>query len=99
MTIEANLDHLWVVRQSAATQIGGILLPDSAKPKVHKGKIITVGETISGINTSKVRVGRIAIFNKSAGFEIEENGVTYTILRLNDIIGTDSEKHDTIGTL
>ncbi len=89
MTIEANIDCLWVIREKAASEIGGILIPDSAKPKVHKGRIITVGDTILGIKTSKVRVGRVAIFNKTSGFDIDEGGVTYTILRLNDVIGTD----------
>lgn len=89
-SISANGDCLWVTRLDAATESGGILIPDAAKPKVNKGLIVTVGELVMSIKTCTVRVGRIAIFNKTAGFEITEDGVTYTILRLNDIIGTDA---------
>lgn len=89
MNIKANLDCIWVIREKAESERGGILIPDSALSKVHKGEIITVGETVMSIKESKVRVGRIAIFNKTSGFDIKEGDITYTILRLNDIIGTD----------
>jgi co-chaperonin GroES (HSP10) len=92
ITISANADCVWVTRLDAETEKGGILIPDAAKPKVNKGLIVTVGEIVTSIKTSKVRVGRIAIFNKTAGFEITEEGIKYTILRLNDIIGTDHLK-------
>lgn len=85
MTIKASNDCVWVVKQDADTHTGGIQLPDSAKPKVHKGKIITVGKLVSD-NT--IKEGRLAIFNKSAGFEIEEEGIEYTILHQIDIVGT-----------
>lgn len=87
MTIKATNDCIWVTRQGADNHKGGIMLPDSAKPKVHKGKIVTVGKLVSD---DTIKEGRIAIFNKSAGFEIEEGGVEYTILRQIDVVGTDA---------
>jgi len=89
MTIKASNDCIWVTRQDADTKQGGIMIPDSAKKPVHKGKIITVGKLVSDDTISK---NRIAVFNKSSGFEIDEEGITYTILRQIDIVGTDDPK-------
>lgn len=89
MTIKATNDNCWVTRDVPATEQGGIQIPDSAKPKVHRGKIITVGKLVSD---ETIKVGRIAIFNRSAGFEITEEGIEYTILRQLDIVGTDEAK-------
>lgn len=86
MTIKATNDCVWVIRDVPATEHGGIQIPDSAKPKVHRGKIITVGKLVSD---ETIKAGRIAIFNRSAGFEITEEGIEYTILRQLDIVGTD----------
>lgn len=85
MKIKASNDCIWVTRESPPTESGGVGIPDSAKPKVHRGKIITVGKLVSD---DSIKEGRTAIFNKSAGFEIPEEGVEYTILRQIDIVGT-----------
>lgn len=86
MTIKASNDCIWVTRQDADTKHGGIMIPDSAKKSAHKGKIITVGKLVSD---TTIEAGRMAVFNKSSGFEIEESGIIYTILRQLDIVGTD----------
>lgn len=86
MTIKASNDCLWVIRDVPPEESNGIAIPDSAKPKVHKGKIITVGKLVSD---DTIKAGRLAIFNKSAGFEIPEGGIEYTILRQGDVVGTD----------
>jgi len=85
MTIKASNDCLWVIRKGSEDKQGGIMIPDSAKKSAHKGKIITVGKLVSD---DTIKDGRIAVFNKSSGFEIEEEGVTYTILRQIDVVGT-----------
>jgi co-chaperonin GroES (HSP10) len=86
MTIKATNDNTWVIRDVPETEKNGIQIPDSAKPKVHRGKIITVGKLVSD---DTIKVGRVAIFNRSAGFEITEGNIEYTILRQLDIVGTD----------
>ncbi len=85
MTIRATNDNAWVCRDVPASEKSGILIPDSAKPAMHRGKIITVGKLVSDPD---IKEGRTAIFNKSAGFPIVEDGVEYTILKQMDIIGT-----------
>jgi chaperonin GroES len=89
MTIKATNNILWVIRDIAESEKNGILIPDSAKPKVHRGKIITVGKLVSD---ETIKEGRVAIFNKSSGFEITEDGIEYTVLRQDEIIGTDDCK-------
>ena len=89
MTIIAANDILWVRRQESESEIDGITIPDSAKKPLHKGEIVTVGELVSDPSSKKYNV---AIFNKSAGFEIEEDGITYLILRQMDIVGYDEPK-------
>ena len=86
MTIEATNDCCWVIREVSDSEKSGILIPDAAKKSAHKGLIITVGKLVSD---KSIKKGRIAIFNKSSGFEITEDGITYLILRQLDIIGTD----------
>jgi co-chaperonin GroES (HSP10) len=84
--IRASNDNVWVIREVPPSEQGGVAIPDSAKPKVHRGKIITVGKLVSDDTISE---GRIAIFNKSAGVEIPEGGIEYTILKQIDVVGTD----------
>lgn len=86
MTIKASNNCVWVVRDTPLTEKGGILIPDSAKKSAHRGEIITVGKLVSD---PSIKEGRCAIFNKSSGFDIEEEGVVYTVLSQIDIIGTD----------
>lgn len=90
--IQATNDNLWVRRYATQTKLNGIYIPDSAQKKLHKGIIITAGELTSDKN---INPGRTAIFNKNAGFEIEEDGVVYTILKQIDIVGTDEYKKET----
>lgn len=87
MKIKATNDNVWIVRHPQQTEVGGILIPESAKIKVHKGDIVTVGELVSD---KKIKEGSVAIFNKSAGFPIEEGGVEYTVLTQIDIVGIDA---------
>jgi chaperonin GroES len=91
MTIKATNDNLWIRKFAAKRERGGIAIPDSAQPKTNKGLFVTVGKLTTDPD---MKAGRVAIFNRSAGFEIEENGVTYLILRQIDVVGTDDYKNE-----
>jgi chaperonin GroES len=84
MNIEATNDNVWIIRQDSEVVRGGIHIPDSVKKKMHRGDIVTVGELVMD---KKIKKGRTAIFNKSAGFEIDEDGITYVVLNQSEIIG------------
>lgn len=89
MTIQASNNNCWVIREDSQNQQGGIMIPDSAKKSAHKGRIVSLGKLFSDENA---KLFELAIFNKSAGFEIEEGGVTYVILSQVDIVGYDKRK-------
>jgi chaperonin GroES len=69
---------------------GGILLPDSAKQKPQRGKVIAVGKgklRDSGDRTPvNVVVGDEVIYGRYSGTDIEVSGVEIKILRESDIL-------------
>lgn len=62
----------------------GIIIPDTAKEKPQKGKIIAVG---SGKKDEPltVKVGDEVLYGKYAGTEINVDGKEYLIMRESDI--------------
>ncbi len=86
------LDDRVVVEVSAAEEMtaGGIVLPDNAKEKPQRGKVIAVGPgklLESGERGSlSVSIGDEVIFGKYGGTEIEVDGEEVKILRESDIL-------------
>lgn len=65
--------------------IGGIIIPDSAKEKPLKGKVVAVG------NGSKdeemiLKVGDEVLYGKYAGTELEFENEKYLIMRQSDVL-------------
>jgi len=69
---------------------GGILLPDTAKQKPQRGKIIAVGPgrtRDSGETTAlSVKVGDEVLYGKYSGSDVEVDGKELKILREGDIL-------------
>jgi len=69
---------------------GGILLPDSAKEKPQRGKILAVGEgrtTDAGARIAlTVKVGDEVLYGKYAGTEIKYQGDELKILREGEVL-------------
>ncbi|GAB4313246.1 MAG: co-chaperone GroES [Bacteroidales bacterium] len=63
---------------------GGIIIPDTAKEKPQRGKVVAVGP---GTNDQKlsVKVGDMVLYGKYAGTEISHDGKTYLIMKESDI--------------
>lgn len=76
--------------EAAEKTQGGIVLPDSAKEKPTKGKVISVGEgklLDSGERAELlVKKGDKVLYGKYAGTEITVDGKDYLILKENDIL-------------
>jgi len=64
---------------------GGIILPDTAKEKPQKGKIIAVGPGKDGVKMT-VKKGNTVLYGKYAGQELNHEGVDYLIMREDDIL-------------
>ena len=82
-----------IVKQNEAEEKtkSGIVLPDTAKEKPTKGKVISVGP---GKLDDKgkpmelgVRVGDTVYYGKYSGTDIEVDGQKFVILRETDILG------------
>jgi chaperonin GroES len=86
------LDDRVVVEPQEAEDVtaGGIVLPDTAKEKPQRGKIVAVGPgklLDSGERgTLSVAVGDEVIYGKYSGSEIEVEGREVKILRESDIL-------------
>ena len=69
---------------------GGILLPDSAKEKPQRAKVMAVGEgrlTDKGERVAlTLKTGDEILFGKYAGTEIKWNGEEYKILRESEVL-------------
>lgn len=71
------------------TTKSGIVLPETAKEKPQKGKIIAVGSgRIAGdeIIPLEVKEGDIVIYEKYGPTEIKSNGEDYLIIKEDDIL-------------
>jgi chaperonin GroES len=62
----------------------GIIIPDTAKEKPQKGKVIAVG-TGKKDEPMTVQVGDHILYGKYAGTEISVDGKEYLIMRESDI--------------
>jgi chaperonin GroES len=92
------IDDRIVVRNLEAEEksAGGILLPDTAKEKPQKAKILAVGAgrlTEDGKRIPlDVRVGDTVLFGKYSGTEVKWNGEELRILRESEVLAVVDEK-------
>jgi chaperonin GroES len=91
MKIRPLADKVLVQRVEAETQTaGGIFLPDSAKEKPQRGKIISVGagKVLDDGTRKKVQVkkGDAVLFTSYAGTDIKIDGKEYLIMDESDIM-------------
>ncbi|WP_372368219.1 co-chaperone GroES [Candidatus Uabimicrobium sp. HlEnr_7] len=86
------IDDRVVVEIEAAqsTTQGGIVLPEAAKEKPQRGKIIAVGKgklLASGERAAcSLSEGDRVIFGKYSGTEVKYDGAEYKILKEGDIL-------------
>ncbi len=67
----------------------GIIIPDTAKEKSHRGKIIAVGigkYDDGKLNPMTVKVGDVVLYKEYAGDEFKLDGEEVIILKEDDII-------------
>jgi len=71
--------------------VSGIVLPDTAKEKPPKGKVMATGPGKYDDNGTLVPMpvshGDVVVFAKYAGTEIKLDGEDYLVLRATDLIG------------
>jgi chaperonin GroES len=92
MKLRPLADRVIVKQSEAETKTAsGIVLPDSAKEKPTKGKVISAGP---GKTDEKgkpmalsVKSGDTVFYGKYSGTDIEVDGEKFVILRETDILG------------
>jgi len=76
-------DRLLVERvEEATTTASGIIIPDNAKEKPSRGKVLAVGNDVEDVTT-----GDSVVFGKYAGTELVLDDKEYLVLELSDILG------------
>jgi chaperonin GroES len=73
------------------TTVGGIVLPDTAKEKPQKGKVLAVGDGKVNEDTGKrtpldVAEGDEVLYSKYGGTEIKVDGEELLVLRESDVL-------------
>lgn len=86
------LDDRIVIQQVEAEErtAGGIVLPDSAKERPQRGKVVATGPGRMMDNGERsevgVKKGDEVLYAKYSGTEVEIDGKEYVILRESDIL-------------
>lgn len=86
MNIKPLFDRV-LIEPTAAEEVtlGGIIIPDTAKEKPLKGKVIAIGDGTKD-EPMILAVGNEVLFGKYAGTELELDGVKYLMMRQNDVL-------------
>jgi chaperonin GroES len=85
-------DRLIVDRiEDTEQQVGGIIIPDTAKEKPQQGKVIAAGNgkvrDDGSLTPLDVKAGDTVLFGKYSGQEIKLDGIEYLIMREDDVLG------------
>ena len=72
-------------------QVGGIIIPDTAKEKPQQGKVIAAGKgklkEDGGLQPMDVKDGDTILFGKYSGQEIKLDGEELLIMREDEVLG------------
>ncbi len=87
LNIKPLSDRVIIEPAAAETQTAsGIIIPDTAKEKPLRGKIVAAGAGKKD-EPMTVKVGDSVLFGQYSGTEIKIDGLTYLIMRESDIYG------------
>ena len=64
---------------------GGIIIPDTAKEKPQKGKVVAVGKGTKD-EPMTVKTGNTVLYGKYSGTELSFDGNEYLMMRESDIL-------------
>ncbi len=86
MNIKPLADRV-LIEPTAAEEVtmGGIIIPDSAKEKPLRGKVLAVGNGTKD-EPMVLKEGDEVLYGKYAGTEIEFEGVKYIMMRQSDVL-------------
>ncbi|MAV00678.1 MAG: co-chaperone GroES [Bacteroidota bacterium] len=86
LNIKPLADRVLVEPIEAETKTAsGIIIPDNAKEKPQKGKVMAVGKGTKE-NPTTVKVGDTVLYGKYSGTELKFEGNDYLIMSEKDIL-------------
>ncbi len=86
VSIKPLADRVLIEPVAAETKTAsGIYIPDTAKEKPQKGKVVAVGNGKKDHDMT-VSVGDTVLYSKYGGTELKHDGVDYLIMREDDIL-------------
>jgi chaperonin GroES len=75
-------------------QVGGIIIPDSAKEKPQRGTVVAAGagkvDDEGRRVAMDVKAGDTVLFGKYSGQDIKFDGVDYLIMKEDDVLAIDA---------
>jgi chaperonin GroES len=91
MKIRPLNDRVLIIREEEEQKSsGGIIIPDTAKEKPQRGKIVAAGPGKMGEDGKRVplevKAGDRILFAKYAGTDIKLDGVEHVFMREDDIL-------------
>lgn len=85
ISVKPLADRVLIEAAAAETKTaGGIIIPDTAKEKPQRGKVVAVGNGKPD-EPMTVKVGDTVLYGKYAGTEIQVDGKDLLIMRESDI--------------
>ena len=85
MNIKPLADRVLVVPAPAEEKVGGIIIPDTAKEKPQRGKVVAVGQGTKD-EPMVLKEGDEVLYGKYAGTEFENGGEKFLMMRQSDVL-------------
>ena len=83
-------DRVLVLPAPAEEKVGGIIIPDTAKEKPQRGKVVAVGHGTKD-DAMILKACDVVLYGKYAGTEIEYDGEKYLMMRQSDVLAVVEE--------
>ena len=85
MNIKPLADRVLIAPAAAEEKIGGIIIPDTAKEKPLRGKVVATGNGTKD-EEMVLKEGDEVFYGKYAGTELEFGGEKYLMMRQSDVL-------------
>ena len=86
MNIKPLADRVLIEPTAAEEKtLSGIIIPDTAKEKPLRGKVLAAGQGTKD-DPMSLKAGDEVLYGKYAGTEIELEGTKYLIMRQSDVL-------------
>ena len=85
MNIKPLADRVLIAPAAAEEKIGGIIIPDTAKEKPLRGKVVATGNGTKD-EEMVLKEGDEVLYGKYAGTELELEGEKFLIMRQSDVL-------------